>query len=333
MRRDILSLGIIALLGVILGAGTLADAPVDPKDRAPVEVTIPEGASGKEIARILTEAGLLRSRVSFLARVVLSGSRGTLQAGRYRFTREERGREILARLKSGDALPGDRAVTIPEGFTLAEISERLARDGIVDAEAFRKAATVERFRGEFPFLMAVADGSLEGYLFPDTYRFFPGTTPDEVTRKFLRRFGEQFEKTSREVGGLHGRSLPDVVTMASIVEREVRGLEDRRLVAGILWDRLTHGVALEADATVRYAIGNWERPLTVDDLNVNSPYNTRKYAGLPPGPIGSPGAEGLRAALDPKTSDYFYYLSAKDGTTIFSKTLPEHQEAIQKHLR
>lgn len=334
MRRVSVLL-VIAIAGftALLGARHFANVPMDPKNVAPVDVSVARGAGTKVIARRLAEAGLLRSRAGFLLRVVLQGERGKLKAGRYRFTRAESGAEILRRLVAGDALPEDVAVTIPEGLTLQEIAARFAASGIAEADAFRAAARVENFRNDFPFLRDVPDGALEGYLFPETYRFFPVTDPSVVIRRMLGEFEQQFKAAANDAGGLHGRVAHDVVTMASIVEREVRSAEDRRLVAGILWSRLRQGIALQADATVRYALDSWDRPLTARDLQVDSPYNTRRYRGLPPGPISVPGAESLRAAFNPKESDYFYYLSAPDGKTIFSKTLKEHETAVQKYLR
>ncbi len=326
--------GIVVILVVVGGvAYRVSNAPVDPRNTVPVEVMIPQGAGARAITNVLHTAGVLRSSTGFLARVIFTGARGNLKAGTYRFSRAESAATILRRIREGDALPADIAVTIPEGFTLEEIAARLEKTGVVHADDFRAAARAERFRSAFAFLASAPDGPLEGYLFPDTYRFFPGTDASVVVRRMLEQFGGQFDRVREEAGGLRGHSVHDVVTMASIVEREVRSSDDRRLVAGVLWSRTEHGVALQADATVRYAITTWDRPLTVKDLNVDSPYNTRKFASLPPGPIGSPGVDSLRATLTPQVSDFFYYLSARDGRTIFSKTLEEHNAAIRAHLR
>jgi peptidoglycan lytic transglycosylase G len=334
MRSGFAALAGIALVGGALAVWYFGNAPVDVKNAAPVEVTIPSGAGGRDIARMLRDAGLIRSPAGFVLRNIFFSRGKPLQAGRYVFTRAESGRTIFERLQKGDALPTDIAVTIPEGFTLKKIAARFAQAGVVDEHAFLEAARVERFRSAFPFLQGAPDGSLEGYLFPDTYRFFRGTNPEDVIRKMLARFGEQFGAVSAEAGGAGKRSVHEIVTLASIIEGEVRTMEDRKVVSGILWSRLDHHVALAADATVRYALDTWDRPLTIQDLAVDSPYNTRKYAGLPPGPIGNPGADSLRAALRPQDSEYFYYLSsAKDRKTIFSKTLEEHNAAIREHLR
>lgn len=323
------------LLIMLLGGRQLANVPVNRSSTEVVSVTIPPGLGGRGIARVLKQAGVLRSTSGFVAQVMLTGARGKLKAGTYVFSPRESGGSMLGRIVRGDTLPRDASVTIPEGFTLKQIAARLAAQGVTDEGAFLKDAVAAKFATEFPVLKdASLDASLEGYLFPDTYRFAHGTVPDEIIRRMLRRFTEQWERANE---GVESRPAPNthaVVTIASIIEREVRSAEDRRLVSGILWKRFGAGVGLDADATIRYALGNWEKPLTVNDLRVDSPYNTRRYRGLPPGPIGNPGIDSLVAALDPTSSAYLYYLSAsEDGRTIFSRTLDEHNAAKATHLR
>jgi UPF0755 protein len=230
-------------------------------------------------------------------------------------------------------MPRDNKVTIPEGLTLREIAQRLEQAEVVSASEFMSRAKVEKFRAKYDFLTDVPDGSIEGYLFPDTYKFFKNTPVDDVIDRMLQRFDEQFKIAAQATPGLRTHKLYEVVTMASIIEREVKTPEDRRIVSGILWSRIDHGVAMAADATTRYVLNNWDKPLTVSDLKIDSPYNTRINVGLPPGSIGNPGLDTLKAAMDPKETDYFYYLSAPDGKTIFSKTLDEHNANVQKYLR
>lgn len=347
MRR----LLVLGLLAAFLVAGYLhfGNTPVNPRSAESASVEIPPGLAARAIAGKLREAGVLRSPLGFSVATVLRGDRHRLQAGTYTFSPRESGSQILGRLVRGDTLPAGSPVTFPEGFTLAQITARLAANGLGDEPAVRETAAADRFRNEFPFLAsAPAGASLEGYLFPDTYRFQRGTSADDILRKMLRRFGEQWERARNEGLGSRGSVVgttyadtrtqdPDthaIVTLASIVEREVRTPEDRRLVAGILWKRFDAGIGLAADATIRYALGNWENPLTVQDLRVDSPYNTRRYRGLPPGPIGNPGLDSIRAALAPQESEYLYYLSASaDGRTIFSRTLDEHHKAKAEFLR
>ena len=329
--------GIISVLVLLLLANFtyrhFTNAPVNKKTTEQIEITIPAGTGTKKIAALMHENKLIRSEWGFLMQEYLLGARGKLKAGIYLFSQSESGAKIIARLKAGDILPQDNKITIPEGLTLKEIAQRLEQAGIVSANDFNFDAKVEKYRSKFEFLADVPNGSLEGYLFPDTYKFFKNTPPDEVITRMLERFDEQFKVAAKETPGLGIHKLHEIVTMASIIEREVKTPEDRRIVSGILWSRIEHGVAMAADATIRYALNNWDKPLTVKDLKTNSPYNSRTNAGLTPGPIGNPGLDTLKAAMDSKETDYFYYLSASDGKTIFSKTLEEHNTNVQKYLK
>lgn len=321
---------------VLLGNSFFAyfgNAPVDRKNQESIGVDVDSGTGVKKIASILHEKGLIRSEWGFVVRTYMLGAKDKLKAGQYNFSKKESGVEIVKRMIAGDILPRDNKVTIPEGLTLKEIAQRFEQAEIVSASDFMASAKAEKFRAKYDFLADVPDSSLEGYLFPDTYKFFKNTPVDEVIDRMLQRFDEQFKIAAQATPGLKTHKLHEIVTMASIIEREVKTPEDRRIVSGILWSRIEHGVAIAADATTRYALNNWGKPLTVNDLKNDSPYNTRNHAGLPPGPIGNPGLDTLKAAMDPKETDYFYYLSASDGKTIFSKTLDEHNANVQKYLR
>ncbi len=302
-------------------------------DKTVVEVTIPSGLGVKKIAKILHEKELINSELGFITQAYLKGAKGDLKAGTYSFTRSESGSTLLRRIMDGDVISRENKVTIQEGLTLKEISQKLEQANIVSAAAFEERAKVEDFRQDFSFLKDVPDGPLEGYLFPDTYKFYKNASVDDVIKKILARFDNQFTIAAKETRGLQGHTLHEVVTMASIIEREVRSVEDRKIVSGILWSRIEENVAIAADATIRYILNNWSSPLTIDDLKISSPYNSRTNLGLPPRPIGNPGLEALKAAMDPKDTDYFYYLSSKDGKTIFSKTLDEHNAAVRQYLR
>lgn len=310
------------------------NVPMDKKDGQQIQVTVPAKSGVSAIAGILKESGLIRNKTGFIFKAFVSGAQAKLKAGNYYFSKAESGKEILERLENGDIVSNEVDVTFPEGFTEKQIAARLEETGLGTTQQFLDRAKVQNFRDEFAFLKNVPDGSLEGYLFPDTYRFFKNASTDEIIRKMLSHFDEKFQTAVSESAPLGDKKLHEVVTMASIIEREVQTKDDMKMVAGVLWNRLDIGMALQADATVRYALNNWDNPLTVQDLAVDSPYNTRLHGGLPPGPIGNPGSESLKAALQPKDSDYLYYLSSAPGKeTIFSKTLDEHNRAIQKYLR
>lgn len=344
MRRSALLLGLIIVF--FLGRH-LFNAPVNARNAGPVTVDIPSGTGVREAGRILQKSGVLRSPLGFAIQAVLRGDRGKIQAGTYGISPRESGGDILTRLTRGDTVPQDEPVTIPEGFTLQQIADRLDARGIAGKQALLDAARVDAFRAEFAFLAsAPAGATLEGYLFPDTYRFRDATKPEDVITRMLKRFEEQWEEATKvcseqqAVSSTVHCSLPtahsvhELVTMASIIEREVQTPEDRRLVSSVLWKRFDAGAGLDADAPIRYVLNNWDQRLTVQDLAVDSPYNTRRYRGLPPGPIGNPGLDSIKATLAPQESEYLYYLSAaSDKRTIFSKTLDEHNQAKAGHLR
>jgi UPF0755 protein len=335
MKKYIFAIAFVIVLVLLTNSvfSYFGNAPANKKNLEDVSVNIDSGTGVRKIASILHEKGLVRSELGFIVRAYALGAKDKLKAGLYNFSKNESGAGIIKRMIAGDILPRDNKVTIPEGLTLKEIAKRLADAQIVSANDFMFDAKVEKFRSKYDFLADVPNGSLEGYLFPDTYKFFKNTPVDEVIDRMLQRFDEQFKIAAQNTPGLQTYKLHEIVTMASIIEREVKTPEDRRIVSGILWSRIDHGVALAADATTRYVLNNWDKPLTVNDLKTNSPYNTRTNAGLPPGPIGNPGLDTLKAAMDPKETDYFYYLSAPDGKTIFSKTLDEHNANVQKYLK
>lgn len=254
-----------------------------------------------------------------------------IQAGSYQLSQGEPVGEVVRRLLAGDTQHDELTLTFPEGFTLDQIAERVAARGIGTVALFKAAAVPGQFVNQFPFLSSIPAGrDLEGYLFPDTYRVFIDDEPADVIRRMLATFEQ---KALPGLTSLENRSTDDLVIMASIVEREVQTDDDMALVAGVLWQRNDDGVGLDADATVRYALDKPTGPLTVADLADDSPYNTRKFRGLPPGPISNPGLRALQAAANPEPSDYYYYLNAPSGETIFSKTNDEHNVNKAKYLR
>ena len=204
---------------------------------------------------------------------------------------------------------------IPEGSTISDIAKILKdRLPLFDTERF---------------LAQAAD--LEGYLFPDTYFFLPTATPEQVIADMRGTFDKKTEIIRGDVKDL-GRALPDVVTMASILEKEAYTFEDKRLIAGILWKRMREGMPLQVDATFLYINGKNTFELTLDDLAIDSPYNTYRHKGLPPGPIANPGLDSLVAAATPEESPYFFYLSDKKGNLYYSEDFEQHKEYKFEHL-
>jgi UPF0755 protein len=277
-----------------------------PKDKAGKEkiFSIEKGQGLFEIGKNLEKERLIKSKIFFDFYVILIRKEKNLQAGKYFLSSSMNIPQIAQKIISGDI--AKVKVTIPEGFTVREIEERL---GI-----------------ELP------EENLEGYLFPDTY-YFPIDVSGEEVIKIMRENFEKKISPYKEKIEKSGRSLQEIITMASLLEKEVKTKEEKEIVSGILWKRLKAGIPLQVDATITYITGKKTTKIPLEDLQIDSPYNTYKYKGLPPGPICNPGLESILAALYPKESEYWYYLSTPEGKTLFFKTLEEHNLAKANYLK
>lgn len=323
---------IIAAPVVLLAAmGVAAWAlvrPVDPR-AADTIVTIPPGATSPEIGRRLEAAGIVRRASLFALAARLRGVSRSLREGEYRLSAAMTLLEIVDRIVRGDVIL--HSVTIPEGFTAEQIVQVLANRLLGDAAQLREVVRHGARLFPYPFLRDVPVDSLEGYLFPDTYAIPRFLDAREVIAIFLNRFTDVVVPVWQEAGS--GRSLHEIVTIASLIEREAKIPAEQPLIAGVLYNRLARGWRLEVDATVLYALGRHKPVVTYEDLKVDSPYNTYLHAGLPPGPIASPGLAALRAALRPARTEYLYYVARPDGAHVFSRTLTEHLAAVRRYRR
>ncbi len=324
---------LLALLGILVALLALIFSRATVRQRG--EITIKEGQAAKTVWAELKQNGFTRTTVPWRYAAWRLTANDKLQAGKYRLEAGERVRRVVERFVSGDALPNEFTVTYPEGFTLEQMAARTAARGIGTVEDFKAAAQPPPYSETFAHLAEVPEGraTLEGYLFPDTYRLAANDTPEKVIRRILTNFDDKVTPELRAEIKKANRTLDQIVIMASIIEREVVSDEDLHVVAGILWKRLDDGVGLDADATIRYALNKWDGALTVADLKTDSPYNTRRYRGLPSGPISNPGLRALLAAIRPQTSAYYYYLSTPEGETIFAKTNAEHNQNKAKYLK
>ena len=311
-----------------------------PDDTAVVPFLIHEGQSTEEIALALERAGLLNNPLLFRVMAQLRGVDGKLQAGEYRLRRNMGIDELLVVLQRATAR--ELTVVFIEGWRMEEFAAALQRRQLLDGAAF--LALAQRGTATHSWLRSRPDGaSLEGYLFPSTYQLTEQTTPQELLDRLLRKFGEVLTPAMREQIRSQGRTIHEVVTLASIVEREAVLSGERRRIAGVYVNRLREGIGLYADPTVQYALGYqpdtdtwWKRPLLFQDLEIDSPYNTYRYAKLPPGPICNPGLASLQAAIDPEAHDYYYFVAndvAGDGSHVFAHTLAEHEQNRQRYQR
>ena len=328
MRR----LAAILLLGLVLAAAWVAYALYVPYQGFPQEgvfVDVPRGASGRAIARLLAERGVVKSRLAFEALCRWRAGR-TLQAGEYFFNRPVTAFEVFDAIAAGRVY--EISVTVPEGFTMFAIAELLERQGLTDRHAFLDAA-----RDPSPIRdLAPRAPSLEGFLFPATYHFPRHRTPQELAAAMVSRFRDAWQVLPGAASSPNEASVDAVVTLASLVERETSVPAERPVIAGVFTNRLRLGLALQCDPTVIYALelaGNYHGSLVSSDLRFNSPYNTYRYPGLPPGPIASPGEASLRAALDPAQVEYLYFVADGRGGHVFSKTLEEHNRNVARYRR
>ncbi len=292
-------------------------------------IEIPQGFGSRKIAELLKKEGVIRSKSAFIIYVTLKNKASQLKPGNYVFSRAAIPKIVGDLVRGGT---NERMIIIPEGWSVKDIATYLEREGIVSSEDFLAVAEHQELNN-FKFLEAIpAKATLEGFLFPDTYRIFKDAKPEDIAIKMLENFDRKVTPELRQEINRQGKTLFKIITMASLIEKEVRKDEDRVLVSGILWKRLKIGMALQVDATITYLTDKKDTKVSREETKIDSPYNTYKYPGLPAGPIANPGLSAIRAAIYPKDSPYLYYLSAPDGRTIFSRTLEEHNAAKAKYL-
>lgn len=299
-------------------------------------VRIAKGASTQEIAETLKEKGLIRSSLAFRVFTYFQGADRLLQAGSFSLSPAMNAKDILSSLMRGYA--DEAVITIPEGFTVQDIDTLLAEKGLIEEGDLIECANSCDF-SEFDFLPSVSGlarrgGKIEGYLFPDTYFVL---VEDFSAEEFLKRLLHTFEdRVLDDLGSdfeASSRSVHAIITMASLIEEETVTDDERAIVSGILWKREDEGMGLGVDAAVRYILNKPTAAITVADLNVNSPYNLRKFRGLSPGPIANPGKDSVIAALNPEESSYWYYLHDPQGNIHYAETNTEHNINRQIYLQ
>jgi UPF0755 protein len=300
-------------------------------------ITIQEGQSAQEVGENLEDEGVISSGLLFRVLVALEGYEDKLVAGDYEFEKGMPTLEVIERVRHGQTAP--LVVTIREGVRAEEIAEIMEDKKVISAEDFLEAINIWY---EFSFLYTKPYwANLEGYLFPDTYFFNRNMTAEEVVEQILENFDQRLDSELRDEAAVAGLSVHTVLTLASIVEREAQVPEERPIIAGVFLKRLRRGMPLEADPTVQYALGNdpasvakygyWKEELTQADLEVDSPYNTYRITGLPPGPICNPGLDSIRAVIRPEETDYLYFVARADGSHVFAETLEEHLSNIEQY--
>jgi UPF0755 protein len=305
--------------------------------------TVADGDNARTVAARLKDDGVIRSESLFLAVMKGDGTDRQLQPGTYDLTVAASLSAIGRLLTGGGRSQEELTLVVREGWTLRDIKDELKRLGLTQADgllavtgepATASFAPASALLERYPFLkQRTAGTSLDGYLFPDTYRVFRDATPVSIVEKMLANFDRRLTGEAASAVAASGRPLADVVTMASLVENEVKTPADRRLVADIFWRRLALGMRLQADSTVNYALGTSLPSVSATELASESPYNTYRFSGLPPGPIGNPGLDAIIAAATPTPNDYLYFLTDAAGAVHYAKTYEQHLANKAKYLR
>lgn len=331
-KTRIIKIVILTLCGfgtlclIILLVGVYLTSPPSSSEEI-VNFEVPTGSSSQIIARQLAEQKLIRSKYAFRVAVRHRGSDRHLHAGTYVLRRDMTLWEIVDEFEKGQVTL--ISWTVPEGLTAAATAELWETEGLGTAEAFQEAAQLPRLLKQY----GLEDKTVEGYLFPNTYKFAKGITAKQIVKMMLEEFKQQWTETFDKEARSLGFTRHEIVTLASVIEKEAQSKSERPRIAGVFHNRLKRKWRLQADPTVLYGLGNPKRLLTRADLSVDSPYNTYKHKGLPPGPIANPGIDSIIAALRPEETDYLYFVAIGEGKHHFSKTLSEHNRMIRKIRR
>ena len=323
------------VLLILIGGGAAAwwfyagvDRPFKGYDAPEVFVEIPQGTGSVSIAKRLADAGVVRDVNSFRLALWLRGEGRRLQAGEYRFDQPVTPRQVADKIARGEVFV--RPITFPEGLTIKQMAAVYEAKGFGPAKEFTDAA-------KNAALVAAIDPAahdLEGYLFPDTYKMPRRSTAPQLVARMVQAFMKALSPELIEAAEARQLTVRQFITLASIVEKETGNTDERPLVAAVYSNRLKIGMPLQCDPTVIYALdrlGRYDGNLTRESLQFDSPYNTYRYPGLPPGPIASPGRASLQAAVHPADATYLYFVSKNDGTHAFSSTLEEHNRNVQQY--
>jgi UPF0755 protein len=337
---------ILSLLGImIIGAGSVALyvwSSLKPTAAGEVQkLEIARGTSANEVAELLEKQGIIKNAFIFKYYLKLKDQGGRFQAGIYELSPGMKNDVIIAKLNAGDTVEAETIrFTIPEGFTVLQIADKLAEEKLINKEKFIGLIASEKNWGDAEAARAIPNNDklhqrLEGYLFPETYELKKESTEEDIIKRMVLELDRKLAELPEgwmDVLEEKKMSFHDMLTIASLVEREVVVDEERALVSGIIYNRIADGMKLQIDATVQYSLDKPKERLYEKDLLVDSPYNTYKVEGLPPGPIASPSLKSIEAAIYPEKTEYFFYVTKKDGSQshLFAKTYKEHLKNIEK---
>ena len=294
---------------------------------SPKNISIEKGDNALVVGQKLSEAGVISGKYYFAIYLWTSNELHSIVAGVYEFRQGMQIPEVMRIVTGGEVVEMRVKITFPEGWTVRDMSDRLSANNLPGADFLRLAKRPDgSLKEAYPFLKELPVGAtLEGYLFPDTYYFSKEVTAAEIIKKMLDNFSAKVVAGIKNDFDGQKKSLFELVTMASVVEGEVKNDSDRKIVAGLFWNRIENQMPLQSDATLEYALGTNKIQHSIAETKTDSPYNTYQNKGLPPGPVSNPGQASILAALKPQKSEYVYFLSdPKTGKTVFATTFQEH---------
>jgi len=294
------------------------------------EIVVPKGSSVKSIAKMLENESVIKDKLVFELYCIVNKKAEKIKAGKYSISNSMNVSEIVDIMASGKAVIDTVKFTIPEGYNLNQIVEKIDSLGVVSQESIQAALEAEVYKYDFIGQIPERERKLEGYLFPDTYEIYRDTTAQAIIDKLLGRFDSVFTEKFRNRAKELNMTIDQVVTLASIIEREAKLDSERKTISAVFHNRLKKNMMLQSCATVQYLLKEQKEVLIYKDLEIESPYNTYKHTGLPPGPIASPGLKSIEASLYPEKVDYLYFVAKQDGSHIFTKTYSEHINAQNK---
>lgn len=334
MKKSLIFCVIVVVMLMATGCSEYLEkynAPVDVDSTETVMFTVPSGATTTSISKSLEADGLIQNANAFKSKVKQMAVDGQMKAGDYALSKSMTSEDIINKLVNGEIYEETFTFTIPEGYEIRQIVDKLEAEGLIDREVFLEALKSEPF--DYPFLDGInREYLLEGYLFPDTYTLKAGSTEVQIIDRMLSRFNEVFKAEYYDRAVELDLTVDQVVTLASIIEREARVDEEFPVVSSVFHNRIDIGMLLQSCATVQFILQERKEVLLFADIEIDNPYNTYIYKGLTPSPIASPGELAIKSALYPEDTNYLYFVTTEknDGTHYFNETLEGHNRDIQK---
>lgn len=326
---------LVVLLAIITFLGIRATSqqylPVDPNNKTPVDIYIPADASARQIASILEDNGVIRNQNIFLSYCRKEKLDTMLKSGHYIFNRSQALTEIAHSIAEGQVVK--IKITIPEGYSVKEIGTMLVEKHLCTEESWQEAIKTDY---PYNFLKNVPASNkyrLEGFLFPDTYYIEENTNSKEIVNMMLHNFAQVWNNDFADQAQAKNMDIYETVILASLIEKEAMHDDERRTISGVIHNRLRDGMYLQLCPTVLYCFDQKKTKLNNADLEIESPYNTYRHPGLPPGPISNPGKASIAAALNPEKNPYYFYVSKGDGSHYFSRTFQEHLQAMSRYIQ